>query len=62
LKPHAAQRQTACMRYISAPQRSQSVFGSPAGVAASADWSGVIGRGGREISGAAPPSTGAFGG
>ena len=26
LKPHAGHRQTACMRNISAPQRSQSVF------------------------------------
>jgi hypothetical protein len=26
LKPHAEQRQTACMRYISAPQRSQRTF------------------------------------
>jgi len=26
LKPHAGQRQTACMRYISAPQLSQSML------------------------------------
>jgi hypothetical protein len=32
------------MRYISAPQRSQSVLMFPAGVAVSADFSGVIGR------------------
>jgi hypothetical protein len=29
LNPQAGQRQTACIRYISAPQRSQSVFSSP---------------------------------
>jgi len=28
LKPHAGQRQTACMRYISAPQRSQGILSS----------------------------------
>jgi protein-L-isoaspartate(D-aspartate) O-methyltransferase len=33
------------MRYISAPQRSQSVLASPLGAAVSADVSGVIGRG-----------------
>jgi hypothetical protein len=43
LKPQAGQRQTACMRYISAPQRSQSVLSSPAGGVVSADFSGVIG-------------------
>ena len=44
LKPQAGQRQTACMRYISAPQRSQSILVSPAGGVLSADLSGVIGR------------------
>lgn len=41
LKPHAGQRQTACMRYISAPQRSQSVFSS-----AGCTRTGEIGLGG----------------
>jgi len=31
LNPQAGQRQTACMRYISAPQRSHTVGASPAG-------------------------------
>ena len=31
LKPQAGQRQTACMRYISAPQRSQSILSSAGG-------------------------------
>ena len=31
LKPQAEQRQTACMRYISAPQRSQSILSRLAG-------------------------------
>jgi len=44
LKPHAGQRQTACMRYISAPQRSQSVLIAAAGGVSSADLRGVIGR------------------
>ncbi len=44
LNPQAGQRQTACMRYISPPQRSQSVLVSPAGGALSADFRGVIGR------------------
>ena len=44
LKPHAGQRQTACMRYISAPQRSHNVLISPAGVVVSADFSGVMER------------------
>jgi protein-L-isoaspartate(D-aspartate) O-methyltransferase len=52
LKPQDGHRQTACMRYISAPQRSQSVFASPLGAADRADLSGVIGRaGGRGPSG-----------
>ena len=44
LKPHAGQRQTACIRYISAPQRSHSILlgGRPA--RSSADLRGVIGR------------------
>jgi hypothetical protein len=46
LKPQAGQRQTACMRYISAPQRSHSVLVSPAGGVSSADFSGVMGRAG----------------
>jgi hypothetical protein len=37
LNPHDAQRQTACMRYMSAPQRSHNVLSSPHAVAASAD-------------------------
>jgi hypothetical protein len=44
LKPHAGHRQTACMRYISAPQRSHGVAGSAAGAAASADLMGVMVR------------------
>ena len=32
LKPQAGQRQTACMRYISAPQRSQGILSSYAAV------------------------------
>jgi hypothetical protein len=44
LKPHAGQRQTACMRYISAPQRSQSVSISLAGGVSSADFRGVMVR------------------
>ena len=47
LKPHAGQRQTACMRYISAPQRSQSILASPDVVPGpSGTFSGAIGRGG----------------
>jgi len=44
LKPQAGQRHTACIRYISAPQRSQSVLISPAGELASADLNGVMVR------------------
>jgi protein-L-isoaspartate(D-aspartate) O-methyltransferase len=44
LNAQAGQRQTACMRYISAPQRSQIVLGPTFGVAVSADVSGVIVR------------------
>jgi hypothetical protein len=44
LKPHAGQRQTACMRYISAPQRSQGIAGSAGSLAASAEVTGVIAR------------------
>jgi protein-L-isoaspartate(D-aspartate) O-methyltransferase len=52
LKPQEGQRQTACMRYISAPQRSQSVFSSPLGAVVSMDFSGVRARtGGRGTSG-----------
>jgi hypothetical protein len=41
LNPQHAQRQTACMRYISAPQRSQSVGASDAGAGGSEDFSGL---------------------
>jgi hypothetical protein len=44
LNPQAGQRQTACMRYISALHRSQSVLTSALGVLVSADLSGVIVR------------------
>ena len=45
LKPQAGQRQTACMRYISAPQRSQSIFvaGCPS-TALSGDWRMTVER------------------
>jgi hypothetical protein len=50
LKPHAGQRQTACMRYISASQRSHSIASLVDAAAVSAVLSGVIvwpgGRGG----------------
>jgi len=42
LKPHCVQRQTACMRYISAPQRSQRIGSSFGAVT----FSGEIGRSG----------------
>jgi len=42
LKPHEGQRQTACMRYISAPHRSHSVGASAPGVGASVVLSGAI--------------------
>ena len=41
LKPQSGQRQTACIRYISAPQRSQSVLSAGAGVES---LSGVMAR------------------
>jgi hypothetical protein len=44
LKPHDAQRQTACMRYISAPHRSHSIL-STFGELRPA-LSGVMGRAG----------------
>ena len=44
LNPHPGQRQTACIRYISALHRSHSVLTSPAGAVFRADFSGVIGR------------------
>ena len=47
LNPQLEQRQTACMRYISALQRSQSTFSaSPAGLAGgrAADWRLVMGE------------------
>jgi protein-L-isoaspartate(D-aspartate) O-methyltransferase len=43
LNPHAEQRQTACMRYISAPHRSQSTLSAPAGAPT---FGGVTGPGG----------------
>jgi protein-L-isoaspartate(D-aspartate) O-methyltransferase len=46
LKPHAGQRQTACMRYISAPQRSHNVFWSASGVADKLVLSGMGRAGG----------------
>ena len=52
LKPQDGQRQTACMRYISSLQRSQSIFASTAGGVVSIDFSGVMARtGGRGTSG-----------
>ena len=50
LKRHCGQRHTACMRYISAPQRSQSVRVSSAGAGAdrNADSTAVIGGSGRD--------------
>ena len=42
MNPQAGQRQTACMRYISALHRSQSVLASALGGLVSADLSGVI--------------------
>ena len=55
LKRHAGQRHTACMRYISAPQRSHKRHSSSAdaGVARNADSTGVIGG-----SGASQPCVG----
>jgi protein-L-isoaspartate(D-aspartate) O-methyltransferase len=51
LQPQDGQRQTACMRYISAPQRSQSVLASLLGGVVSIDFSGVTERtGGRGTS------------
>ncbi len=44
LNPHDAQRQTACMRYMSAPHRSHSVLSSPPATVVSADAIRVIGR------------------
>jgi hypothetical protein len=44
LNPHDGQRQTACMRYISASQRSQRVGASDAGAEGSEVFSGVIRR------------------
>ena len=46
LNPQAGQRQTACMRYISVPQRSHSVLASVLGVAAGAVMSAETGRAG----------------
>jgi hypothetical protein len=50
LKRQAGQRHTACIRYISAPQRSHTVRLSSAGAgrALRADRMGVIGGNGRE--------------
>src|SRR5437868_14723322 len=46
LNPQSGQRQTACMRYISAPQRSHSVLSAlHAGVGPMAEAGRVIGRG-----------------
>jgi hypothetical protein len=45
LKPHSGQRQTACIRYISAlPQRSQIILSTRAGIA-TRTLTGEIGRG-----------------
>jgi hypothetical protein len=50
LKPHDEQRHTACIRYISALQRSQSILSSPEDVAGEPGpdgiFNGVMGRGG----------------
>ena len=56
LKPHAEQRQTACMRYISAPHRSHSILSSLGGLCRVRRESsaGVIGRGGTIGSGMRP--------
>jgi hypothetical protein len=43
LNPHEGHRHTACIRYISAPQRSQTVGGSPAAALVGDVRSGVIG-------------------
>src|SRR6185369_10053304 len=58
LNPHEGQRQTACMRYISAPQRSHSVLISPAGGVVRADFSGVMGRAPRRAPGASGGNSG----
>jgi hypothetical protein len=49
LNPQAGQRQTACMRYISAPQRSHSILSALDAVASDGEeiFRGVIGRGTR---------------
>jgi hypothetical protein len=44
LNPQDGQRQTACMRYISAPHRSQTVGASIAGAGVSDVLSGAIDR------------------
>jgi len=46
LKPQEEQRQTACMRYLSAPHRSHSIFGSAGGVTLTGDTGRCGGRGG----------------
>jgi hypothetical protein len=45
LKPHWVQRQTACMRYISAPQRSHRVLSGLQTGSDPGDFTGVTGRG-----------------
>jgi hypothetical protein len=51
LKPHDGQRQTACMRYISALQRSQSIFASTPGLVGIDVRGAMARRGGRGASG-----------
>jgi hypothetical protein len=46
LKPHAGHRQTACIRYISVPHRSHSVFSSDGRVVITGDTSGFGASGG----------------
>lgn len=48
LNPHAEQRQTACIRYISAPQRSHNILSLSVGGVV---LSGVIGRTGGRVGG-----------
>jgi hypothetical protein len=43
LNPHAGQRHTACMRYISAPQRSHSVFSIRGGAGEAAAGTASVG-------------------
>jgi hypothetical protein len=46
LNPQAGQRHTACIRYISAPQRSQGILASAGGVTVTGEIARAGGRGG----------------